>query len=132
MLCKSQAYCADCIKSSTVDVTLSLAFYCNVQHGSDDICSDHDDWSKEMVDSNVLTSIDNNTLLGGPIDSTSIMCYSLPAEIMKDGKAVPGGPDINDADRGFATSIYPPRTAAEVHPCWPKVPAKRMSEVMVH
>lgn len=100
--------------------------------GLHNVCSDHDGWSKGMVDSNVLTPIDNASLLGGSIDATSIMCYYLPAEIMKDGKAVPGGLDINDADRGFATSIYPPRTTADVHPCWPKVPARRMSEVRVH
>jgi hypothetical protein len=93
------------------------------------VCRDNDNWSKAVVDNNVLTPIDNATLLGGPVDADSIMCYHLPGEIMKDGKAVPGGLNINAADRGFATSIYPPRTAADVHPCWPKVPVKRMSEV---
>jgi hypothetical protein len=40
-------------------------------------------------------------------DPVSIMCYHLPAAIMKDGKAVKGGTNINPRDRAFAASLYP-------------------------
>jgi len=40
-------------------------------------------------------------------DPVSIMCYHLPAAIMKDGRAVKGGKDINPRDREFAASLYP-------------------------
>ena len=40
-------------------------------------------------------------------DPLSIMCYHLPGKIMKDGKAVTGGKDINANDFAFAKEIYP-------------------------
>jgi hypothetical protein len=40
-------------------------------------------------------------------DPQSIMCYWLPASIMKDGVAVSGGTDINSMDAQFAASVYP-------------------------
>jgi hypothetical protein len=36
------------------------------------------------------------------------MCYALPAEIMTDGVAVPGGTDIDALDSQFAATLYPP------------------------
>lgn len=45
-------------------------------------------------------------------DPTSIMCYQLPGAIMKNGKAIAGGKDINRRDFAFAASIYPKRVAA--------------------
>jgi hypothetical protein len=35
------------------------------------------------------------------------MCYSLPASIMKDGVAVPGGADIDAQDAQFVSKLYP-------------------------
>ena len=35
------------------------------------------------------------------------MCYQLPGEIMKDGKPVVGGADIDPSDFAFAGKIYP-------------------------
>ncbi len=35
------------------------------------------------------------------------MCYQLPGSIMKDGKAVPGGKDINPKDFAFAAIALP-------------------------
>jgi hypothetical protein len=40
-------------------------------------------------------------------DPLSIMCYHLPASIMKNHKAVKGGEDINPNDYAFAKSLYP-------------------------
>ena len=65
-------------------------------------------WSREKVIAQVLTPLDNSALIAtAQADPNSIMCYSLPASIMKDGVAVNGGPDIDALDAQFAASIYP-------------------------
>jgi hypothetical protein len=64
-------------------------------------------WSKDMVDSNVLTPLDPAGITASRTDPTSIMCYQLPAEIMKDGVAVPGGFNIDATDQAFAAKCYP-------------------------
>jgi hypothetical protein len=64
-------------------------------------------WNKETVDQQVLTSLDEKTILGTPADQTSIMCYQLPGDTMRDGKAIPGGKDINETDYAFAGKVYP-------------------------
>jgi hypothetical protein len=35
------------------------------------------------------------------------MCYGLPAEIMTNKFAVPGGIDIDELDKKFAALVYP-------------------------
>jgi hypothetical protein len=40
-------------------------------------------------------------------DPLSIMCYQLPGSIMKNGKPIKGGTDINPNDFAFAKSLYP-------------------------
>ena len=74
----------------------------------------YDNWSRKDVDLQVLTPIEEVSLIGtAHADITSIMCYDLPASIMKDGKAVTGGMDINASDGAFMGKIYPKRAAAE-------------------
>jgi hypothetical protein len=69
-------------------------------------------WSKADVDSQVLRPLVEASLMGtSESDPTSIMCYQLPASIMRDGKEVPGGTDINATDYGFAGELYPKKTA---------------------
>ena len=65
-------------------------------------------WSPAMVDQQVLTPLDERSIVGTPADQTSIMCYQLPGMITRDGQPILGGPDINATDRGFARRIYPP------------------------
>jgi len=67
-------------------------------------------WPKAMVDAQVLTPLDDATIIGTPSDQTSIMCYQLPGSITKDGKPIIGGVDINATDYAFAGSIYPKAT----------------------
>lgn len=68
------------------------------------------DWSKRDVDDQVLTSLDEASVMGtSASDPLSIMCYQLPGTIMKDRKPVPGGLDINRTDASFAGSLYPKR-----------------------
>lgn len=64
-------------------------------------------WDKATVDAQVLTPLDEASVMGTPPDIDSIMCYQLPGEIMKDGEPIPGGTDIDDSDYAFAGKIYP-------------------------
>jgi hypothetical protein len=65
-------------------------------------------WSREKVIAQVLTPLDNSALIASATaDPNSIMCYWLPASIMTDGIAVPGGTDIDGTDAQFAGSVYP-------------------------
>ena len=65
-------------------------------------------WSRNQVIAQVLTPLDNSALIAtAHADPQSIMCYWLPASIMKDGVAVPGGTDIDPMDSEFAASVYP-------------------------
>lgn len=75
-------------------------------------------WTEEEVEAQVLTPLAKASIMGTTdSDPLSIMCYQLPASIMKDRKAVKGGTDINAKDFAFAKKIYPkdlgvPRTTA--------------------
>ena len=44
------------------------------------------------------------------------MCYQLPAAIMKNGKPIKGGKDINPRDHRFASSLYPKKSRAATPP----------------
>jgi hypothetical protein len=64
-------------------------------------------WDQAMVDAQVLTPLDERSLLSTPPDQTSIMCYQLPGSITKDGRPISGGRDINANDYAFVGRIYP-------------------------
>lgn len=64
-------------------------------------------WDKTTVDQQVLTPLDEATLMFTPVDQDSIMCYQLPGSITKDGKPIRGGVDINPTDYAFVGKIYP-------------------------
>jgi hypothetical protein len=64
-------------------------------------------WDKTTVDQQVLTPLDEASLMSTPADQTSIMCYQLPGSITRDGAPIVGGLDINATDFGFAGKIYP-------------------------
>ena len=65
-------------------------------------------WSQQEVIDQVLTPLDSSALLAtAQADPRSIMCYWLPASIMKDGIAVDGGTDIDAQDAQFAAKVYP-------------------------
>jgi len=64
-------------------------------------------WDKATVDAQVLTPLNERSLMATPADQTSIMCYQLPGLITKDGKPIIGGVDINSTDYTFAGKIYP-------------------------
>lgn len=64
-------------------------------------------WDKATVDAQVLTPLDEASLMSTPADQTSIMCYQLPGSITKDGQPIIGGTDINATDYTFIGRIYP-------------------------
>jgi hypothetical protein len=56
-------------------------------------------------------------------DPHSVMCYQIPADITKDGKAIPGGKDITAKDFEFAAKVYPPPRRAAEGAAAPEAPA---------
>jgi len=65
-------------------------------------------WTRQQVIDQVLTPLANSALIAtAQADVHSIMCYWLPASIMKDGIAVDGGTDIDAQDAQFASTVYP-------------------------
>ena len=65
-------------------------------------------WTEQEVIDQVLTPLPNSALIATAApDPQSVMCYQLPASIMEDGIAVPGGTDINALDGQFAARLYP-------------------------
>jgi hypothetical protein len=71
-----------------------------------------DGWTEAEVEEQVLTPLPKKSIMGtADADPLSIMCYQLPAAIMKDRKAVKGGGDINPKDAAFAAMLYPKQEA---------------------
>jgi hypothetical protein len=67
-----------------------------------------DGWSPGETRQQVLTPIEEGSLLGTPNpDPYSIMCYQIPGIITKDGKPILGGKDIDALDHRFMSTIYP-------------------------
>ena len=64
-------------------------------------------WDRPTVDQQVLTPLDEATLMFTPADQDSIMCYQLPGSITVDGQPIRGGRDINATDYAFVGQIYP-------------------------
>jgi hypothetical protein len=64
-------------------------------------------WDQQTVQEQVLTPLDDRSLMSTPADQDSIMCYQLPGSITKDGKPINGGIDINQSDQAFANKLYP-------------------------
>ncbi|MEK6334698.1 MAG: CHAT domain-containing protein [Acidobacteriota bacterium] len=84
-------------------------------------------WSREEVEEQVLTPLAKKSIMGTTeADPLSIMCYHLPGKIMKNGKAIKGGIDINPNDFAFAELIYPkpePHKAETTAPAMLQSPA---------
>ncbi len=80
-----------------IDRNKAIAYFEATQH-----------WSQQEVIDQVLTPLNSSALIEtAQADPQSIMCYWLPATIMTDGVAIPGGTDIDATDAQFAASVYP-------------------------
>ena len=66
-------------------------------------------WSAAETKAQVLTPLEEASLLGTKPDPRSIMCYQIPGAITKDGKPIIGGTDIDTLDYEFAGRLYPKR-----------------------
>lgn len=69
----------------------------------------YDGWDHATVDQQVLTPLDDRSIMATPPDQTSIMCYQLPGSITRNGQPIVGGLDINTTDQAFANKVYPRR-----------------------
>jgi hypothetical protein len=82
-------------------------------------------WSEEEVRAQVLTPIEESTLMGTTPDPNSIMCYQIPGTITIDGKPIIGGTDIDASDAKFAASIYPKQQGSGKPPKKPVVKKRK-------
>lgn len=65
-------------------------------------------WSEQTTRSNVLTAIPESALLASAqADERSIMAYSLPASITRDGKPIVGGNTLSALDKETVAKLYP-------------------------
>ncbi len=65
-------------------------------------------WLPGDTERNVLIPLEDSEIITTKnADPTSIMCYSLPGEIMKDGEPVVGGDDISRDDGDLTSKLYP-------------------------
>ena len=64
-------------------------------------------WTREMVDSNVFYKYDTSKVFTTPFDALSIMQYSIPDSWVCSGKGYPGGTVISASDKALMSSIYP-------------------------
>jgi hypothetical protein len=72
-------------------------------------------WSRDEVIAQVLTPLAQSAITAtAHADPDSIMCYALPGIIMRDGRSIPGGTDIDSEDGAFAGVIYPKSNSAPV------------------
>lgn len=73
-------------------------------------------WSAAETRAQVLTPIEESSLVGTKPDPRSIMCYQIPGAITRDGRPIVGGRDIDANDYAFAGRLYPKRRNARAAP----------------
>lgn len=65
-------------------------------------------WDEATVRAQILTPLSPGSYrMTAHADQNGIMCYGLPAQITKNGVAIPGGVDIDAIDGAYAGSLYP-------------------------
>lgn len=65
-------------------------------------------WNEATIRQQILTPLSEASITGTTeAEETSIMTYSFPASITKDGKPIPGGDDITPMDGAFVAKMYP-------------------------
>lgn len=80
-----------------LDVQKTLAYFRKTQG-----------WNDSTTRSNVLTPLQDDQIVATPeAEEGSIMAYSLPGSITKDGRPIVGGKDITPTDAEFAAKLWP-------------------------
>ena len=64
-------------------------------------------WSAQEVQEQILTPLDERTVMATPPDQDSIMCYQIPGSCTKNGQPIRGGATINESDFAFMAQMYP-------------------------
>jgi hypothetical protein len=64
-------------------------------------------WSRQEVDQQIFTTLDERSIMATPADQTSIMCYHFDADLTIDGQPILGGDHINETDQTFDLKQYP-------------------------
>lgn len=64
-------------------------------------------WSASEVRQQVLTPLDERSLMATPVEQTSIMCYQIPGECTVNRRPITGGSVITDNDYAFMAKVYP-------------------------
>ncbi len=65
-------------------------------------------WSAATVRQQILTPLEERSVFGSEVtDSSSIMCYSFPGSVTKNGQPIPGGSDLTVTDKEFSGKLYP-------------------------
>jgi hypothetical protein len=83
-------------------------------------------WSESMVRQQVLTPLNEASITGTTeAEETSIMTYSFPASITRDGRPIAGGNDITPMDGAFMGKVYP----KAIQPPPPPPPTGRTMDV---
>lgn len=73
-------------------------------------------WSEQEIYDQVLTPLDDRTLMETPPDQTSIMCYQIEGSVTYSGQPIIGGTQITANDAAFAQKLYPVATTPTVTP----------------
>jgi hypothetical protein len=72
-------------------------------------------WDRAMVDAQILTSLDMSGQLASPEEDESIMMYSFPGDVTRDGRPIVGGSRITARDGLWMGKAYPGRGALHPH-----------------
>ena len=67
----------------------------------------HDGWTRDVVDQQIFTPLDPNSIWETAQDATSIMCYQFSGECTKNGDPIPGGLIIDPLDGRLIGEKYP-------------------------
>lgn len=74
-------------------------------------------WNEATIRQQILTPLSDNSITGTTeAEETSIMTYSFPGSITKDGKPIAGGTDITPMDGAFMGKMYPKAVQPPVNP----------------
>jgi hypothetical protein len=76
-------------------------------------------WTPEMIQSQILTPLDESDLTALAPETNSIMCYQFPGVVTKTGEPILGGSDITEEDYQLSSRIYPGK---DVNPLPPPPP----------
>jgi hypothetical protein len=72
-----------------------------------DYFRNEDNWTKADVDAQVFEKETGKLIMTPEPDIHSIMMYSFPARLLKDGKEIPWAYDLTDMDKSLVKQAYP-------------------------